>query len=68
MNSLQQLHEQEIKETFFTHYLKTASEVEFLISSGTFSKSCLVLYSITSEPTILRFKHVEISQIVPNLS
>ena len=68
MNSLQQFHKYEIKGTTFTDFMKTASEVEFLISSGTLSKSCIVLYSITSKTTILRFKHVEIYHLVTNLS
>ena len=36
MYFLQQLHEHEIKRTFFILSLKTGSEIEFLIPSGTF--------------------------------
>ena len=36
MYFLQQLHEHEIKGTFFIFVLKIGSEIEFLISLGTF--------------------------------
>ena len=39
MYFLQRLHEHEIKGTFFISLLNIGSEVEFLISSGTFFQS-----------------------------
>ena len=69
MYFLQQLHEHEIKGTFFIFSLKIGSETEFLISSATFFQSLLALYAMLSKRNfffsgILRFKYMEISQIV----
>ena len=69
MYFLQQLHEHEIKETFFIFFLKIRSEVEFLISSGIFLQSWLALYPLLPKPNffcsgILRFKYMKIFQIV----
>ena len=69
MYFLQQLQEHEIKGIFFIFSLKAGSEVEFLISSGTFFQSWLALYAMLSKPNgfcsgILKFKYVNISQIV----
>ena len=50
MYFLQQLHERETKETFFIHYLKTGSKIEFITSSGTYFQSRLALYAMLSKP------------------
>ena len=52
MYFLQQLHEHEIKKPFFIFSWKTGSEVEFLISSGTFIQSWVGLYPMLSKPNL----------------
>ena len=50
MYFLKQLHEHEIKGTFFIFFLNIGSEVEFLISSGTLFQSWLAQYAMLSKP------------------
>ena len=51
MYFLQQLHEHEIKGTFFIFVLKIGSEIEFLISLGTF-QSWAAQYAMLSKPNV----------------
>ena len=52
MYFLQQLHEHEIKGTFFIFFLNIGSEVEVRISSGKVFQSWLALYAMLSKPNV----------------